>query len=237
MNEMQKPLTAVIAGATGLTSSFLLPLLLQDNRYDKVIALSRRPLAVQHPKLQTILSDGKDLDTAFSQAGLIGNNGNSSTPAALPPGKSLNGAHIFCCLGTTMAKAGSKPAFEAVDLAYPVNLGKICLDLGAGHYLLVSALGAHPDSGVYYNRIKGLCEQRIGALGFPQFSVFRPSILDGPRQEKRLGEQMGLVLMKALRFLFQGSWKKYRPTAVSDLAERMAAQAWKEEKGFWIMEG
>lgn len=237
MNEMQKPLTAVIAGATGLTGSFLLPLLLQENRYDKVIALSRRPLSVQHPKLSTILSDGKDLGTAFSQAGLIGNSGNSNTLKAQPEGKPLEGAHIFCCLGTTMAKAGSKPAFEAVDLEYPVNLGKICLEMGARHYLLISALGADADSGIYYNRVKGLCERRIQELQYPQFSVFRPSILDGPRQEKRVGEKIGLIMVKALSPLLQGSFKKYRPTQVSDLAKRMADQAWKQENGFWIIEG
>lgn len=216
MNELQKPMRAIIAGASGLTGSFLLPLLLQDNRYEKVIALSRRPLPIQHPLLETIITDGTNLEEWK---------------------ESLRGAHIFCCLGTTMAKAGSKSAFEAVDLEYPLNLAKICRENGARHYLLISALGANAQSGIYYNRIKGICEQKIKELNYPQFSIFRPSILDGPRKEKRFGEMIGLKLAKFISPLLQGSWKKYRPTSVSDLAIRMAAQAFRDENGFWIIEG
>lgn len=240
MNEMQKPLTAVIAGASGLTGSFLLPLLLKEPGYDKVIALSRRPLPVKHPKLHTILSDGQQVNEIKNQFRIAAEKSNASNSGGNQGSEKtelLRGAHVFCCLGTTMARAGSKSAFEAVDLEYPVNLGKICLEMGARHYLLISALGANADSGIYYNRVKGLCEHRIQELHYPQFSVFRPSILDGPRQEKRFGEKMGLILIKALSPLLQGSWKKYRPTLVSDLAARMAAQAWKQENGFWIIEG
>lgn len=216
MNELQKPVKAIIAGASGLTGSFLLPLLLKDTRYEQVIAISRRALPIQDSKLLTILSDGKNLNEWK---------------------ETLQGAHVFCCLGTTMAKAGSKSAFEAVDLEYPLNLAKICRENGARHYLLISALGANAHSGIYYNRIKGICEEKIKELNYPQFSIFRPSILDGPRQEKRFGEMIGLKLIKAMSFLLQGSWRKYRPTSVSDLAIRMAAQAFKEEDGLWIMEG
>lgn len=209
-------LKALIAGATGLTGSFLLPLLLNDSRYAEVIVLSRRTPALKHPKIKLILTEGKNLEEISDQ---------------------LQADHVFCCLGTTMKKAGSREAFEAVDLKYPVELAKICRQNGAGHFLLISALGANPDSGIYYSRIKGLCEEKIKALGYPRLSIFRPSILDGPRTEHRAGEALGLIISRLIAPLLFGGMKKYRPTKVQDLAERMAKAAFRGEEGVQIMEG
>jgi len=216
MNELQKPLSALIVGASGLTGSFLLPLLLKEERYEKVIALSRKPLPFQQEKLKTILTDGKNL-------GELSEN--------------LQASHIFCCLGTTMAKARSKQAFEAIDLEYPLQLAEICRKNGASHFLLISALGADPHSGIYYSRIKGIVEEKIIALNYPRTTIFRPSILDGPRKENRMGEKIGLKIAQWMSPLLQGPWKKYRPTKVSELAERMAVEAWSEQEGVQIIEG
>ena len=47
---MQK--TAIILGATGLTGSHLLDLLLEDNAFNKVLVFSRRKTGKEHPKLE-----------------------------------------------------------------------------------------------------------------------------------------------------------------------------------------
>ncbi|HNT49904.1 MAG TPA: NAD-dependent epimerase/dehydratase family protein, partial [Cyclobacteriaceae bacterium] len=47
--------TALVAGSTGLIGSTLLELLLADSHYDKIIALSRKPLGLTHPKLENVL--------------------------------------------------------------------------------------------------------------------------------------------------------------------------------------
>lgn len=51
----------------------------------------------------------------------------------------------FCCLGTTIKEAGSEEAFRAVDFDLPLAVGKRALEMGARHYLVVSALGATPS--------------------------------------------------------------------------------------------
>jgi len=43
---------AIIAGATGLTGSYLLDLLLKEPAYTKVTALLRADIPLQHSKLQ-----------------------------------------------------------------------------------------------------------------------------------------------------------------------------------------
>jgi uncharacterized protein YbjT (DUF2867 family) len=102
--------------------------------------------------------------------------------------------HVFCALGTTRREAGSREAFRRVDLDYPVALARAALARGARHFLLVSAVGAAPDSMFFYNRVKGEVEDAIAALGFRSVTIARPSLLLGPRDEPRLGEAIGRIL-------------------------------------------
>ena len=136
--------TAVIAGSTGLIGGQLLNLLLSSSRYDKVIAFTRKDLP-NHPKLLQIkLDQNKQLE--------------------LDPTWSVD--DVFCCLGTTMAKAHTKEKFYEVDYTYPLLLARNSLARNAKQYLLVSALGADKQSSIYYNQVKGKIEEAIGALGF-----------------------------------------------------------------------
>ena len=79
--------TALIAGATGLVGSQCLARLLREPAYERVIALVRRPLPQTDPRL-----DLKVID--FDRLGAEG----AAFPAA---------TDVFCCLGTTMKKAGA----------------------------------------------------------------------------------------------------------------------------------
>ena len=45
-----RPRVALVAGASGLTGGALLKLLLRDDTFSRVIALSRRPLPVEHAR-------------------------------------------------------------------------------------------------------------------------------------------------------------------------------------------
>lgn len=157
--------TAVIAGGSGLIGGKLLQLLLSSDRYSRVIGLTRSELG-SHPKLVEIKTDGTDLDSILT--GGIDD--------------------VFCCLGTTMAKAGSKEKFYQVDYTYPFELHRTTLGQGAKQFLIVTALGASKKSPVYYNRVKGEIEEAVSGLGFSSLHIFRPSLLMGQRQESRMGE-------------------------------------------------
>lgn len=158
---------ALIAGATGLVGSYLLNLLLEDERYTKVIAVTRKPLGVSHNRLENIVTDFDRLDDVAVQ---------------------LNADDVFCCLGTTLAKAGSQQNFRKVDFGYPVRLAQLTLQHGAKKWLLVSALGADASSRIFYNRVKGETEEAICKTGFETVHIFRPSLLLGPRNEPRAAE-------------------------------------------------
>jgi uncharacterized protein YbjT (DUF2867 family) len=177
---------AVIAGATGLIGKQLLSLLLNDPAFSKVKALTRRPLTLKHEKLQNIIIDFDRLEDYSDQ---------------------LDSDDVFCCLGTTMKKAGSKQTFWRADHDYPLTLAKICIQRGAQQFLLVSALGANKNSSFYYNEVKGSVEIDIDEVGFNSFHIFRPSLLLGPRDEKRSAEDAAKTFYRLFNFLIPLKYK------------------------------
>jgi uncharacterized protein YbjT (DUF2867 family) len=132
-----------------------------------------------------------------------------------------------------MARAGSKNKFYEVDFEYPFSLAKVTRGLGAKQYLLVSALGADKESGIYYNRVKGEVESAIRTVDFDATHIFRPSLLLGQRNEKRPGEDIGKFFFKIFGFAIP---EKYKAIDAAKVAEAMLAAASKDQKGIFIHE-
>ena len=78
-------------------------------------------------------------------------------------------------------------------------------------------MGANARSRVFYNRVKGETERDVAEVGIPTTVAFRPSIIDGDRDESRAGEQVGLVVMRALAPVLG----RLRPTKADDIALAM----------------
>jgi len=207
--------TALIAGANGLVGSHLLHLLLADESYKKVRALVRRALPIEHPKLdQRII----DFDSLELHAQVV------------------SGNDVFCCLGTTMKKAGSKAAFEKVDFTYPYEIAKIARVNGATQFLVVTAIGADPHSSVFYNRVKGRIEEAVTKLPYRAVHVFRPSLLHGDRQASRPLETLGIFAMRLAAFAMVGRSKKYRPIQAATVAQAVLNIARKNLHGIHVYE-
>jgi uncharacterized protein YbjT (DUF2867 family) len=204
--------TALVAGSTGLVGSQLLELLIRENRYEKIIALSRKPLAITNSKLVNIVADFDKLNEIQSQ---------------------LIADDVYCCLGTTIRKVKTKEAFRKVDFDYPLMLAKLSKEQNANTFLLVSALGASKDSSIFYNKVKGEVEDAISHVGFESFHIFRPSLLIGPRVEQRSGEEAAKVIYKYLNFLIP---KKYKGIESIKVARAMIAFAHLNEKGIFYHE-
>lgn len=175
---------ALLVGATGLVGSFLLRRLLEAALYKRVDVWARRDAGAAHPKLNSAVVDFEGLQERRVEA-----------------------EDVFCCLGTTIEQAGSQPAFRRVDHDYPVALARAAARDGARRLLVVSALGAYAQSRVFYNRVKGDMEQAVRAAGVPRTHLFRPSLLTGPRADRRLGEKLGQLAGTVLGPLLG----KYRP--------------------------
>ncbi len=211
---MSETRTAVLAGASGLTGSHCLGLLLDSGRYHRVIALSRNALPRRHLKLDARIVDF----------------------AALPALGLEPGAHFFCALGTTIGKAGSQAAFRKVDVDYPAALAHCARQEAAAVYCLVSSAGADPASSNFYLKTKGEAEDAVSATGVTATHIFRPGILTGSRKEFRLAERIGLAAAWAVQWAMVGGLRRYRPVRASYVAKAMVASAWADVDGTWIHE-
>lgn len=191
---------AVLAGPTGLVGSRLLGILLRETRYRHVVALSRRPTGTD-PKLEVV-------DADYDRLGhVLGGVTSADQPV-----------DVFCCLGTTIGRAGSKEAFRRVDHDYVLALGQWARGARARRIIVISAAGADPASRVFYNRVKGETERDLAALRLRSLVIVRPSLLSGQRDEFRLGERLALITARPFRALIPAG---VRPIAAADVARAM----------------
>ena len=196
--------TALVFGASGLIGGHVVNFLLLHPAYSKVVAFVRKPLDLQHPKLEQHLVD---FDRPESFRHLV------------------VGDDLFCCLGTTMARAGSKAAFYKVDFTYAFEAAQMGSINGVGQFLLVSSVGADPKSRFFYSQVKGELEAAVRGLGYWSLHIFQPSVLLGERNENRWGEQWAGKIGQVFDRLTGGLLTKYRPIEADVVAKAMVGAA------------
>ena len=67
----------------------------------------------------------------------------------------------------------------------------------AQHFLMVTAVGSDARSGVFYSRVKGEAEEAVARVGIKCVSIFRPSLILGPREESRMKERLAKTVASA----------------------------------------
>ncbi len=203
---------AIIIGATGLIGSNLLKILEKDNYYDEIEVWVRKSFFTATSKTKTKIID-------FDQ---------------LPD--TITGQHVFCCVGSTIKKAKTKEAFRKVDFDIPVNIAKLCQKAAVEKLFVISSLGANQFSNNNYLKTKGEMESVISQLNIPTVTFLRPSILLGKRNEFRLGELIGKLMIRGIGIFFFGKLKKYRGIAASTVASAMCKLAKDNTVGKRIIE-
>ena len=192
---------ALVAGATGLVGREVLAALLADKRYRQVHCVGRRAPLLEHSKLQAHVVDL----------------GSDAALAAL--GSPTHVDDLFIALGTTIAVAGSQPAFRALDHDAVVAVARMGKARGASRLALVSAMGADARSPVFYNRVKGETEDDLAQLGYTLLVIARPSLIEGDRaslnQAGRAGEGLALKAMRLLKPLTPRNYQSIRADQIA----------------------
>jgi len=189
------PRVALLAGATGLVGQTILLALLSDTRYSTVHVVSRRALAVKHPKLVVHISS-------------------SFTDWACPAVDD-----VFVALGTTIKVAGSRAAFKAIDGDAVVAIASNAKASGATRLAVVSAMGAQAHSSIFYNQVKGEMEAAVGQLAYETLVIARPSLLAGNRaalkQPERMAEKLMLMAFRWLKPLIPANYQSINASSVA----------------------
>lgn len=195
---------ALLLGATGLVGGQCLRRLLTCGAYSEVRVLTRRALGIEHPRLR---------ETLFDDTGLE------------PHRDCFRVDDVFCCLGTTLRQAGSRAAFRRVDQDLVVRAGELAAAAGARRFIVVSAINARVHSPFFYARVKGRTEQQLERAGLPLLAFMQPSLLLGPREQRRPAEELGGRLFRAVAPLAAWSGAGWLPVSAERLAEAMLGMA------------
>jgi uncharacterized protein YbjT (DUF2867 family) len=204
------PKTALLAGATGLVGGLLLKSLLEAPDYTRVYALTRRPFGKEHPKLanRVVMFDRM----AEQLKGLVAQD-------------------AFCCIGTTIAEAGSQEAFRAADIDAVLLFARAARAAQATRFVVVSSVGASSTSQKFYLRTKGEMEEAVTDLGFASVDILQPSLLLGPRQSWRLLEVTGQIFAPLINPLLTGTREPLRAIPAQTVARAMLGASRRGARG------
>lgn len=194
-------LRALLLGASGLVGGHCLAALLAHPSFSEVRVLVRRPLGIRHAKLQERLFDGD----------WLGREDDFRVDV------------VFCCLGTTLKKAGSRAAFRKVDFELCALAGSLAKRAGVETFAVVSAVNANPDALSFYARTKGELEASLRSLHFPRLILAKPSLLLGERKESRLLEGIGQTLIGPVSGLLGLTGSDLVPVQARDVARALVA--------------
>lgn len=199
---------AIILGATGLTGSHLLKLLLNDSSYDVVKVFTRTKLPNIHPKIEEHVVDLLKLPDYADK---------------------FTADVVFCCIGTTKAKTPNKELYRAIDYGIPVEAAKLCKQNAINTCIVISAIGANAESKIFYNRIKGEMERDVLAQQIKHTQLLQPSLIVGNRNEKRLGEDLSKQFMKIVGFLIPPRYKMIEGETIARAMVELANNPPKEQ--------
>lgn len=188
----------LIIGATGATGKDLVQALLQDAFYTEVVIFVRRSSGIVHSKLKEVTTDFDRLEEVA---------------------EFIHGDVLFSCLGTTLKAAGSKERQWHIDYEIPLQFAELANRNGVSQMVLLSAYGAAATSRVFYSQLKGKLEEAIAILGFSNYIIFRPGLLER-KDTDRLGERISAALLKFLNGL--RLIRKFKPMPTTILAEKLA---------------
>ncbi len=209
--------TATIIGATGLIGGYLLQQLMQNENFDTIRLLVRRPFKNEHSKVDVKLVDFSDHESF--KLGIDGS------------------GVVFCAVGTTQKKVkGDKEVYRKIDHDIPVNAARFCKETGCNNFSFVSSVGADAKSKNFYLQLKGEVEDEIKKMNLESVSVFRPSILLGDRKESRPAERIGQITMQTFSFVFINNLRKYKPIHAKEVGAAMIYAAKQQKSGFSIYE-
>lgn len=173
----------MLAGASGLIGSQLLPLLIQNTSIAHVHLLTRKLVNESSDKISQHVSDTLQLSGNFE--------------------KKLQIDIGYICLGTTRKQAGSNENLFKVDVELVTRVATLMRNLGAKQIVVVSSIGAKSSSWSHYLRCKGLMESNIIKLNFDKVLFLRPGPLVGIRKQPRKDEIILQKVMSILsRFMF-----------------------------------
>ena len=191
---------ALVFGSSGLIGGHLLYKLIENDNYNKIKLFVRSETVINEPKIEIIKTDFNNLENYKED---------------------IKGDDCFFCIGTTKQNSPDKNEYRKVELDIPKKIAQIARSNSVNSFIFVSSIYANPKSSGDYVKFKGLVEEELKKLNFPNLGILRPSFLMGKRKENRVGEKIGILTFRLLTPLLFGPLKKMKPINSENVAKAM----------------
>ena len=196
------PVVALFAGASGFVGARVLDALLDAPEVARVLAVTRRPLGREHPRLANRIVQFDHLERQLA---------GSKCQVA------------FCCLGARPGErdGAEEEAVRRVDLGYTLAFARAAKAAGAARFVVVSAAGADVAAKSGYLRTKGELEQMLSGLGFGALDILQPAIVLGWPHEMRAADLVRRAVMPLVNPFLVGARTVHRGIPVATAAAAM----------------
>jgi len=203
-----EPYGAVVIGATGAVGGAIVRSLLGSAACTHVVAVSRRPFSgfEDAPGANKLRLDVVEYE-ALEESTLLAA---SDCPIA------------FCAVGVGQPRKVSEAVHRQVDVEYAGAFARGAARAGVHHVLLLSSVGANPDSSNRYLKVKGDAEVAVRQAGCARTSLFRPSLLVTPEIRYGLQDRITQAFFPWIAPVLP---RRFGPIAVEDLGRAMVEHA------------
>lgn len=195
-------IVALLAGASGFVGARVLDALLDAPEVARVLAVTRRPLGRDHPRLANRIVQFEQLERQLA---------GSKCQVA------------FCCLGARLGErdGAGEEALRRVDLGYTLAFARAAKAAGAARFVVISAAGAGVAAKSGYLRAKGELEEKLAALGFGALDILQPAIVLGWPREMRAADLVRRAVMPLVSPLLVGAREAQRGVPLATAAAAM----------------
>ena len=150
---------ALVLGPTGVVGDAIVREAIEDRRITSLLAVSRRPLTLAHPKLETAVledfSSFQKLRPQLAQAGVV-----------------------LCALGISWYQTTGEAQYRLITHDYVMACARVASIANPSmHFCFVSGHGASATASQAWARIKAETEHDLGAVFGSRLTVFRPAYI------------------------------------------------------------
>lgn len=193
---------ALLAGASGFVGARVLDALLDAPEIARVLAVTRRPLRREHPRLANRIVQFDQLE------------------------RQLTGSRCqvaFCCLGASLAErqAAGEEAVRRVDVGYALAFARAAKAAGAARFVVLSAAGADVAAKTSYLRAKGELESLLAGVGFGALDILQPAMVLGWPHEMRPADLVRRAVMPLVNPFLVGTRAVHRGVPAGTAAAAM----------------
>jgi uncharacterized protein YbjT (DUF2867 family) len=203
---------ALLAGASGLVGGEVLGALLEAPDFQRVYAVSRRPLGREHARLANRIVQFDRLESQL---------------------KGLTCHTAFCCLGSPAGGRVSEQEVRQIEYAYVLAFARAAKASQAQRFVLLSCARVEPGAATADLMAKHDVEEAITALGFAAVDILKPGPLLGLRKQVRVGDLARTLVMPVINPLLTGAREAHRGISARTVAAAMLGASRSGRRGVY----